>query len=252
VLLTCAKNSAPVKARDITRACFSRFGRVVTRATPLALALLLSGCATNHLVQVDSLARPRIGTASYVLKASGPLTEIDSLRAQELAGQVRTALARRGMFEAPPNITPDVVVELDCGVNSLPLKPKLIPGPLDRPGPWVTPAERVPAGTDENGKPIYVGREILRTDYGYYEMVPVYEKYLRLSAHENAAPTAGRPPAEVWRVDAAVEGESPDLRKALPILVAATIDYIGSDSHGQKTVRIKEPNAPASGAQRRF
>jgi hypothetical protein len=175
---------------------------------------------------------------------------MDSLRAQELAGHVRTALARRGMYEAPLNRTPDVVVELDCGVNSLPLKPKLIPGPLDRPGPWVTPSERVPAGTDENGKTIYVRREILRTDYGYYEMVPVFEKYLRLSAHENAASASGRPPAEVWRVDAAIEGESPDLRKALPVLVAATIDYIGHDSHGQKAVRIKETNA-APGAVRR-
>ena len=36
------------------------------------------------------------------------------------------------------------------------------------------------------------------------------------------------------------EGESRDLRKNLPVLVAASIDYVGKDSHGQKTIKIKD------------
>jgi hypothetical protein len=214
------------------------------------LASALTGCATNHQVRVDSLARPRGETASYVLKASGPLAEVDSLRAQELAAQVRAALGSRGLHEAPPNTTPDVVVELECGVNSLPQQLKRLPGPLDRLEPWVIPSDRVQVGTDENGDPVYARRAIIKTPAGYYELVPMYEKYLRVSAHENAPPTVGHPPAEVWRVDTAVEGESQDLRKALPVLVAATIEHIGNDSHGQKTVRIKETATGASEGRR--
>jgi hypothetical protein len=239
-----------VKTREPTPACFANVTRLVCHAAAFALAIALTGCATSHQVHVDALARPRAATASYVLKSSGPLAEADSLRAQELSAQVRAALGSRGLHEAPPNTTPDVVVELDCGVNSLPQQLKRIPGPLDRLEPWVIPSERVQAGIDENGKPIYVKREIIKTSSGYYEFVPMYEKYLRISAHENAAPAAGRPPEEIWRVDASVEDESQDLRKALPVLVAATIGHIGNDSHGQKTVRIKETSTRLSEGRR--
>ena len=40
--------------------------------------------------------------------------------------------------------------------------------------------------------------------------------------------------------DVTSEGESRDLRKNLPVLVAASIDYVGKDTHGEKTVKIKD------------
>jgi hypothetical protein len=41
-------------------------------------------------------------------------------------------------------------------------------------------------------------------------------------------------------VDVTSEGESRDMRKALPVLAAASIDYVGKDSHGQKIIRLKD------------
>ncbi len=41
-------------------------------------------------------------------------------------------------------------------------------------------------------------------------------------------------------MDISSEGESRDVRKHLPILVAASIDYVGKDSQGQKTIRLKD------------
>jgi hypothetical protein len=70
--------------------------------------------------------------------------------------------------------------------------------------------------------------------------VVVYEKYLRLTARENKEPVEGQPPTEIWTLDITSEGESKDIRKALPILAAASIDYVGKDSKGQKTIRIKD------------
>jgi hypothetical protein len=61
-----------------------------------------------------------------------------------------------------------------------------------------------------------------------------------LSARENKEQVEGRPAQEVWTVDVTSEGESRDIRKNLPVLVAASIDYIGKDSQGQKTIRIKD------------
>jgi hypothetical protein len=71
----------------------------------------------------------------------------------------------------------------------------------------------------------------------------VYEKYLKMSARENKEAVEGRPQQEVWTVDVTSEGESRDIRKNLPVLVAASIDYIGKDSQGQKTIRIKDSSS---------
>ena len=74
-------------------------------------------------------------------------------------------------------------------------------------------------------------------------MRTTYEKYVRLTARENVPLSNAQPAAEIWRVDVASEGESRDLRKYLPILAAASIDYIGQDSHGQKTITLKDSDA---------
>jgi len=70
--------------------------------------------------------------------------------------------------------------------------------------------------------------------------VTVYEKYLKMSARENKEAVEGRPAQEIWTVDVTSEGESRDVRKHLPILVAASIDYVGKDTQGQKTIRLKD------------
>jgi hypothetical protein len=63
---------------------------------------------------------------------------------------------------------------------------------------------------------------------------------LRLSARENKPAGDNAPPAELWTVDVSSEGESRDLRKHLPVLAAATIDFVGKDTRGQKSIRLKE------------
>ena len=73
--------------------------------------------------------------------------------------------------------------------------------------------------------------------------VVVYEKYLKLSARENSEQVEGRPQQEIWTIDVISEGESRDIRKTLPVLAAASIDYIGKDSQGQKTIRIKDKDS---------
>lgn len=213
------------------------------------LACALAGCAT-HQVKVDSLARPSAQAASYVIRVSPAVAKADSLRAQHLAAQVRAALGSRGLYEAPPNTTPDVVVVIDCGVLPPEMQPKRLPSSLHGTEPIFMPPDRVQVGTDENGQPVYRRREIYRTREGYFEMVPVFEKYLRVVAQESAPRVEGRGPTEIWRVDVTIESESHDLRSALPVLVAAGIDHLGTDSRGQKTVRIKETDAAVQGVKR--
>ena len=77
---------------------------------------------------------------------------------------------------------------------------------------------------------------------GYDEMpraVTIYEKYLKITARENKAASEGRPPSELWSIHASAEDESKDLRKYLPIMASATVDYIGQDSSSQKVVKVR-------------
>jgi len=213
--------------------------------------LLLAGCATTHEVKVDSLAKPKAeASISYEIKNRNPLVADDSLRYKEAANMVRTALSGRGLYEAPPNTKPDLVVDLDYGVGPPQMRKETVSEPVYITIPGQIRTERVQVGTDSQGRPIYqtiTVQDPPTTEFAgfreYIVTVVVYEKYLKLSARENKEAVEGRPLQEVWTIDVTSEGESRDIRKNLPVLVAASIDYIGKDSQGQKTIRIKDSSS---------
>jgi hypothetical protein len=230
-----------------------RKGRIVLFGafSTLAAGLLFTGCATTHEVKVDSLAKPKAENAvSYEIKNRNPLVSDDSLRYKEAANMVKTALSGKGMYEAPPNTKPDVVVDLDYGVGPPQMKKETMSEPVYITLPGQIRTERVQVGTDSQGRPIYqtvTVQDPPTTEFAgfreYIVTVVVYEKYLKLSARENKEAAEGRPQQEVWTVDVTSEGESRDIRRNLPVLVGASIDYIGKDSQGQKTIRIKDTHS---------
>lgn len=217
----------------------------------VAVSLWLAGCATTHQVKVDSLAKPNAENAiSYEIKNKNPLVADDSLRYKEASNMVKTALSGKGMYEAPPNVKPDIVIDLDYGVGPPQVRKETVSEPVYITVPGQIRTERVQVGTDSQGRPIYqtiTVQDPPTTEFAgfreYMVTIVVYEKYLKLSARENKEPVEGRPPQEVWTVDVISEGESRDIRKHLPILAAASIDFIGKDSQGQKTIRIKDTSS---------
>lgn len=217
----------------------------------LATGLILAGCTTTHTVKVDSLAKPKAEEAiSYEIKNRNPLVADDSLRFKEAASLVKTALSGKGLYEAPPNTKPDMVVDLDYGVGPPQMRRETVSEPVYITIPGQIRTERVQVGTDSQGRPIYqtiTVQDPPTTEFAgfreYQITVIVYEKYLKLSARENSVPEEGRPQQEIWTVDVTSEGESRDIRRNLPVLVAASIDYIGADTQGQKTIRIKDTHS---------
>ena len=213
----------------------------------VAVALFLGGCVNSTTVKIDSLAKPKAEeSVSYkIVNKTGAAD--DSLRYKEASGFVRTALSGKGLYEAHDSEKADLVVSLDYGVGPPVSKRETVSEPVYVTLPGQVRVERVQVGNDRNGNPIYqtvTVQDPPRTEFaGYREYlvtVTVYEKYLRLNAAENKPAVEGRPPSEIWTVDVTSEGESKDLRKALPVLAAASIDYVGKDSKGQKTIRMKD------------
>jgi hypothetical protein len=140
-----------------------------------------------------------------------------------------------------------MVIDLDYGVGPPQVRRETVSEPVYITLPGQIRTERVQVGTDSQGRPVYqtiTVQDPPTTEFAgfreYMVTVVVYEKYLRLTARENKEPVEGQPPVEVWTLDITSEGESKDIRKHLPILVAASIDFVGKDTQGQKTIRIKD------------
>ncbi len=223
-------------------------GALALRGLWLAGALAVGGCTPSYEVKVDSLAKPKAEEAiSYKIHSTNPEIAEDSLRHKEAVGFVRTALSGKGMYETTDAEHADVVVDLDYGVGPPQLRHETVSEPIYATVPGEVHSQTMQVGTDKNGNPIYqtvTVQDPPRTELiGYRDRVittVVYEKHLRLSAHENKPASEGRPPSEIWTVDVTSEGETHDLRRTLPVLAAASIDYVGKDSHGQKIIRLKD------------
>jgi hypothetical protein len=214
--------------------------------------VLATGCATNptHEVKIDAITRPVATNAqSYKIQSKNPALGDENLRYREAAEFVKTALSGKGMYEAPTAEKADVIVELDYGMEQPRTKLEHVSVPVYAQVGGGVRYDTVPV-TDSRGNISYrtvTVYEPPRTEFVGYDEVPrqitVYEKYLRITARENKEPVEGRPPAELWSVQASAEDESKDLRKYLPIMASASIDYIGRDSSTQKVVKVRE-NGP--------
>jgi hypothetical protein len=223
----------------------------VCRAVPLPalVALLLSaGCSTSptYKVKVDAITKPApVAAQSYKLKSKDPRLGEENLRYREAAEFVRTALSGKGLYEAPSEDKADMIVELDYGMEAPRSKIERVNVPIYAQVGGGVRYDSV-AVVDSRGNTSYrtvAVYEPPRSELiGYDDMprqVTVYEKYLKITARENKAASEGRPPAELWSIHASAEDESKDLRKYLPVMAAATVDYIGQDSSNQKIVKVR-------------
>ena len=211
-------------------------------------ALWIVGCATSHKVKVDALSQPEAEKSiAYLIKTSNPDLDPESLRYREAERFVKTALSGKGLYEAPKAEVADMVVSIDYGISPPKLTQEMRSEPIYATIPGAVRTQVVMVGTDKSGNPIYRSVTVQdppRTEYigdrEYMVTIVTYEKFLRLSARENKPAEEGQPPAEIWTVDVSTEGENRDLRKALPVLAAATIEYVGKDTRGQKTIKLKD------------
>lgn len=224
--------------------------QIIKAAGAAVLVTLFAGCTTTYVVQVDAISQANSvvsNAKSYEIRSSNPQVDEDSLRYKEVANYVKTALSGKGMYEAPEKTKPDLVVDIDYGMETPRVKYETESYPVFAQVGGGVRYVQVPV-TDNRGR--VVGYQTVavydppRTEIiGYEEQVKpvvVYEKYLKLSARENKEASEGRPAPEVWSVNVSAEDESKDLRKYLPILASATTDYIGTNTQEQKPVKIKE------------
>lgn len=217
-----------------------------------ASVLALAGCnhSSAYQVKVDAISKPVAPTQqSYALKSKDPRMGEENLRYKEAADFVRTALSGKGLYEAPNPEKADMVVEIDYGMEAPRSKVERVSTPVYAQVGGGVRYESVPV-TDSRGNTSFRTVAVYdapRSELVGYDDTPrqvtVYEKYLKITARENKAASEGKPPAELWSIHASAEDESKDIRKYLPIMASATVDYIGQDSSTQKTIRVRADGA---------
>jgi hypothetical protein len=221
--------------------------RIRSLVPSLVAVLLAGGCASpSYDVKVDAITRPVVADVqSYQLKSKNPALGEENLRYKEAADFVRTALSGKGLYEAPDPDAADIVVEVDFGMEAPRTKIERVSVPVYAQVGGGVRYDTVPV-VDARGNTSFRTVAVYqppRSELIGYDKSPrhvtIYEKYLRITARENKPASEGRPPNELWSVTATAEDESKDLRKYLPIMAAATGDYIGRDTGQQAVVRVK-------------
>jgi len=198
-------------------------------------------------VKVDAIVNPEVSTGySYRIltrDAAGALVQAEQGEAVEL---VKTALAGRGMYEAPEASQAEVEVVVACGVGPQRLKVE----PFD-PG-WEPSLARSPLAIiplrKADGTVTYAAVDAKKLDLnGTLNGMPVlrgshvYEKYLTVTARETpAAVHTGRKPAEAWQVQVTIEDMQDTLAGYLPVLAGAAADFLGTTTDGAQRLRLRD------------
>jgi hypothetical protein len=72
------------------------------------------------------------------------------------------------------------------------------------------------------------------------ETYTIYIKYIVLNAVDYAAYRDGKRTVQLWKTTITTRGVSDDLRKLFPIMIAASFDYIGTDTGEKIEIEIGE------------
>lgn len=201
------------------------------------LLLLASACTVSPsvTVAVDAIsAAPTTAGAEdsrYVLKPMVAGVDDTDLHFLEYAEHIHTALESRGMQPAPSADLANVEIEVNYGASP---QQRLVSVPgLQRHRASLT--ERFCARRDDRGRcrhwrsrPVYERLGLFdRLDRGELRVQSYYRIFVTLEAFDKRDSPQRSP---LWLTRARIESSRSDLRAAIPTLLAAASDYIGSDT----------------------
>ncbi|MEM9160010.1 MAG: hypothetical protein AAGB46_13270 [Verrucomicrobiota bacterium] len=215
-------------------------------------ALFLYGCKTTYNMEVDANRNPNItatdGGESYIIVPRDPNMDTESYEYQQTEAWIKNALAGKGLYEALTPEDADMVIEIDYGMEPPRMEHKIVEEPV-----WVVvqspPRTVATQVVDPNtGKVTTVYTRVpgeRRKELSHYEERVitriVNEKYMEIAAKENTLEETGdRPSQELWSVQVRNDDSNNDLGEYLPILAAATADYIGEETPETEKLKIKE------------
>lgn len=196
------------------------------------ITLFLTGCERSYEVKVDGIKDNRysfpVGTPYALLLPPKGMVGQDFNRAKA-ESMVKTALSVQGYYPVDRVEEAELVITVEYGMSagrvSFREKPTLNT-------PLIGPAEL--------GYRNYPGI----VPVSETEIVPemVQTKYITFSARDPKTMDENGKPAEVWNLVVKVEDEGQNLEKYMPVLLAASMKYLGTNTGKQIEIDISDGN----------
>jgi hypothetical protein len=210
----------------------------------LALVGFGTGCAHLYQVRVDSIndGTEKNGKTFMVLPGDTQVSASD-LQFREYARYVSRALQERGFIPAQEKQTPELEIFLTYGIGNPELRVRNYTVPV-----WGQTSTQIVTRehTHENQSGhTTVSETEVTPEYGVTgfssqsEQYSVYPKFITLEAYQVKPDTQIGQPLEItWKVTLRAEGKRNDLRHAFPVMVAASVPYLGGNTGGEVEVRL--------------
>ena len=184
-----------------------------------------TGCSPivpKYRVNIDAITAPNLEVtpSSFRIEVLGENTDRNSLLFQEQSTYLVKLLLSKGYIQPYSSSGVKEIIYFDYGIEKV--------------------LEEVRTDTEPE---VTVGFSIGRhyhpfwSDWGYYrtyrKKYSYYNRYITLLAKDQMG-------KELWRVDASSIGESKNLKRIVPILLEASIPYIGKNTKEPIKIVIKE------------
>jgi len=214
-------------------------------------ALILSGCATmqppTFFVNVDSIGSAK-ENKTYILLPSNKDTKADDLQFKEYASYVNRALQAQGFVPAESFQKANVAIFLGYGIGD----------PKEHQYTYSLPTW----GQTGVSSSYTTGTVSSYGDYGSYSgttsYTPTYGvtgstthsgsytthfRFMLLDAVDLDEYKKSKKEVQLWKTTVTSSGSSGDLRRVFPILVAASKDYIATNTGKMVKVKLLEEDA---------
>jgi len=214
-------------------------------------ALILSGCATMQppacYVNVDSIGNAK-DNKIYILLPSNKDTKADDLQFKEYASYVNHVLQTKGFIPAKTFQKADVAIFLGYGIGD----PEEHQYTYSLPS-WgktgVSSSYTTGTVSSYGSYGTYSGTTTYMPTYGvtgsttHSGSYTTYFRFMLLDAVDLNEYRKSKREVQLWKTIVTSLGSSCDLRRVFPILVAASKDYIATNTGKKINVKLQEDDA---------
>jgi len=210
--------------------CFMK--TIIFSILTLSMLLFTTGCSPvipKYKVTIDAITAPNtiVTPSSFIIEALGKNTDKNSLLFQEQSNNLRKLLLSKGYVQPYASSEAKQIIYFDYGIEKV----------LEEIETFNEPEVRVGVSI---GHPYGFYRHHYHpfwSDWGYYrtyrKRYSYYNRYITLLSKNQMG-------QELWRIDVSSIGASKNLKKIVPILLEASIPYIGKNTKEPIKVVIKE------------
>ena len=192
----------------------------------ILLIFLIGGCSRvidTYRVNIDAVAdsKREISPSSYIIK---PLSRKDDLKFQRESSKLAKILNQNGYIKAKDEKSAKQIIYFDYGIEKIKEETQIYSEP------------DISVGTGW-GYPRYSPHWWNDISYTRYR---TYSKTYRLFKRYIVILSKNQNQKELWRVDVSSIGESDDIYKIIPLLLKASIPYIGKNLDKPIEIDIKD------------